>query len=128
MPKNNNAYVDRNKNLYLDSYLKNKLNGNFHLSRANAILEQLERKEFGVWNGVLYTKECLESEYWLAKHSAIKSFAGVQVCLVELSKLGIMKNEAEAYLEKFLNSKIQLEDYSDFIDETDDKTAGFKEE
>jgi hypothetical protein len=125
--KKDNAYVERMKSLHLDAFIKNKLNGNYHAVRARAILDQVKKEEFGMWNGIVYTKECLEAEYWLAKHSAIKSFAGAQVNFVELKKLGSTPEEVNAHFKSFIDSDIFKEDYSEFMDDADDKVAGFKE-
>jgi anaerobic ribonucleoside-triphosphate reductase len=114
--------------MYLDSFVKSKLTGNYHASRAVSILSQIQKGEFGMWNGILYTKECLEAEYWLAKHSAIKNFAAAQISIIELKKVGLTEKEAYDHFKKFQDAKLFTEDYSEFMEDHDDKTARFVKE
>ena len=123
-----NAYNLRMRAAYLDSFVKHKLAGNYHATRCNALLSQIDKKEFGMWNGIVYTEECLSAEYWLAKHSAIKAFAAAQVAEQELLKVGLSKEEVYAHFKKFQDSELFSPDYSEFRDDADDTTAHFVDE
>jgi hypothetical protein len=81
-----------------------------------------------MWNGIVYSEACLSAEYWLAKHAAIKAFAGAQIAEEELLKLGMTKEEVYTHFVNFQNSQIFRNDYTEFRDDTDDKTAKFVKE
>jgi hypothetical protein len=117
------------KSTYLDAFIRNKIAGNYHAVRCRALLDQINSKQFGLWNGIMYTEECLSAEYWLAKHAAIKAFAGAQVAEIELVKLGVSILEIREHFKKFQDSQIFRDDkdYSEFMDDCDDKTAHFVE-
>lgn len=118
-PQQESSYAKRMKKSYLEAYIRNKLNGNYHATRCKAILEQIDKKQFGIFNGLYYNEDCLKAEFLITKHTAVKSFAGAQTCVVELIKLGMTHVEIDKHYNDFLDASTffkQDEDFQKFSD------------
>lgn len=107
------------------AYVSNKLWGNYFSAWANAIAEQVAKGEFGMWNGILYTKEVLEAEFHVKKNTAISYFASAQINVKFLKEEGLTNAEIDDYFQKTVEGKMFREDYSDVAGVEDNMAGGF---
>lgn len=99
---------------YLEQYVLGKIKGNYFLCRCNDMIKQIEERNFGMFNGLMYSEDSVRAEYYMFKQSAIKCFASAQVAKTELLKMGVAEKDIDIYLNNFLETKIVKDDYSEY--------------
>jgi len=102
---------------YKQVYLKNMINGKYHLARYNMIVEQINKEKIEeILDSKPKTMELMVAELSLNKMRAINSFREAYFAKEEaVKKLGITEEELNDYVEDYRKGKIIRENYDEGV-------------